>query len=119
MEVSPEEAAAARCDARLSRIPTGEMAFMGSKKNLHGSAEYGKTGTGMARGDFRIGWAMQVNPTQSKLKPPGTKRLKLKYGRQLSIFAFHFNLRRYISAACDAAAASAAWGTRWSRPTPW
>ena len=30
-----------------------------------------------------------------KLKPPGTKRLKLKHDVLLSTFAFKFNLRRY------------------------
>jgi hypothetical protein len=30
-----------------------------------------------------------------KLKPPGTKRLKLKHENPLSSFAFNFNLRRY------------------------
>jgi len=29
------------------------------------------------------------------LKPPGTKRLKLKYVKFLSSFAFRFKLRRY------------------------
>jgi len=33
-----------------------------------------------------------------KLKPPGTKRLKLKCHVLLSSFAFKFNLRRYIVA---------------------
>ena len=33
-----------------------------------------------------------MNP---KLKAPGTKRLKLAYGRLLSNFAFKFDLRRY------------------------
>ena len=32
---------------------------------------------------------------KSKLKAPGTKRLKLKYDVLLSSFAFSFNLRRY------------------------
>jgi len=31
-----------------------------------------------------------------KLKPPGPKRLKLKYDKVLSSFAFNFNLRRSI-----------------------
>jgi len=31
-----------------------------------------------------------------KLKPPGTKRLKLKYDEPLSTFGFNFNSRRYI-----------------------
>jgi hypothetical protein len=32
-----------------------------------------------------------------KLKPPGTKRLKLQYDGLLSSFAFNFNLRRYTT----------------------
>jgi len=35
---------------------------------------------------------------KSKLKAPGTGRLKLMYENLLSNFAFKFNLRRYISA---------------------
>ena len=37
----------------------------------------------------------QVEPMKSKLKAPGTKRLKLKYDNLLSRFAFNFNLRHY------------------------
>jgi hypothetical protein len=37
----------------------------------------------------------------SKLKAPGTKRLKLKYDELLSKVAFKFNLRRYtVGANC-------------------
>ena len=36
-----------------------------------------------------------VDPFKSTLKAPGTKRLKLKYDKLLSNFAFNFNLRRY------------------------
>ena len=39
---------------------------------------------------------MQIDPIKPKLKPPGIKRLKLKYDELLSRFAFKFNLRRYI-----------------------
>jgi hypothetical protein len=42
------------------------------------------------------GEAVQVDPIKPKLKAPGTKRLKLKYDRQLSSFGFKFNFRRYI-----------------------
>ena len=38
---------------------------------------------------------MQVDPITPKLKPPGTKHLKLKCDILLSDFAFKFNLRRY------------------------
>ena len=42
-----------------------------------------------------------------RLKPPGTKRLKLKCDIVLSSFAFKFNLRRYNSANGDVVAAIA------------
>ena len=35
------------------------------------------------------GGAVQVEPMKSKLKAPGTKRLKLRYDHLLSIFAFN------------------------------
>ena len=38
---------------------------------------------------------MQADPVKPKLKPPGTKRLKLKYDGPLSNAAFKFSLRRY------------------------
>ena len=38
---------------------------------------------------------MQVDPMKLKLKPPGTKRLQLKYHILLSNYAFKFNMRRY------------------------
>jgi len=39
---------------------------------------------------------VQVDPMRPKLKPPGTKRLKLiKCDLLLSSFTFEFNLRRY------------------------
>ena len=41
------------------------------------------------------GGAVQVDPIKQTLKPPGTKRLKLKYYKLLSSVAFNFNLRRY------------------------
>ena len=43
------------------------------------------------------GEAVQVDSTQSKCKAPGTWRLELNYGPRLSIFAFNFNLRHYIT----------------------
>ena len=42
------------------------------------------------------GRAVQVDPMKPKLKPPGTKRLKLNCDVLLSTSAFKFNLRRYI-----------------------
>jgi ABC-type oligopeptide transport system ATPase subunit len=47
-----------------------------------------------------IGRAVQVDPIKLKLKPPGTKRLKLNCDVLLSTSAFEFNLRRYTSASC-------------------
>ena len=41
---------------------------------------------------------MQVDPIKPTLKAPRTKRLKLKYNKLLSSFAFNFNLRRYTKA---------------------
>jgi hypothetical protein len=36
-----------------------------------------------------------------KLKPPGTKRLRLNRDIPLSIYAFEFNLRLYMKAAAE------------------
>jgi len=44
------------------------------------------------------GRAGQVDPIKPKLKPPGTKRLKLDCDVRLSTSAFKFILRRYIMA---------------------
>ena len=41
---------------------------------------------------------MQLECLKPKLKPPGSKRLKLKWETLLSISAFKFNLRRYSMA---------------------
>ena len=38
---------------------------------------------------------MQVDPVNPKLKPPGTKHLKVKCNTLLSTFAFKFDSRRY------------------------
>jgi hypothetical protein len=37
---------------------------------------------------------VQIDPVKPTLKPPGTRRLKLKGDGLLSSFAFKFNLRR-------------------------
>ena len=42
-----------------------------------------------------LGKAVQVDPINPKLKPPGTKRLKLYCDIQFSSCAFTFNLSRY------------------------
>jgi len=41
---------------------------------------------------------VQVDPIKPRLKPLGTKRLKLECGILLSTSAFKFNLRRYTMA---------------------
>jgi hypothetical protein len=38
---------------------------------------------------------VQLDPIKPKLKPPGTKRLKLKCDILLSTSAFNLNVRRY------------------------
>ena len=48
---------------------------------------------------------MQVKLVKSKLKTPGTKRLKLKYDHLLSIFAFNSNFAPLHGGACHVAAA--------------
>ena len=50
----------------------------------------------VAAGAPHRGRAVQVDPMQPKLKPPGTKSLKLKYDALLSNFCFKFISRRYI-----------------------
>jgi hypothetical protein len=42
------------------------------------------------------GRAVQVDPMKPKLKPPGTRRLKVKCQIMISTFAFKFKLRRYM-----------------------
>jgi len=41
---------------------------------------------------------VRFEPMKPTSKPPGTKRLKVKYDTVLSTFAFNFKLRRYIEA---------------------
>jgi len=51
----------------------------------------------------RRGRAVQLHPIKPKLKPPGSKRLKLKCDVLLSTFGFKFNSRRYtVVFRCDA-----------------
>ena len=47
------------------------------------------------------GRTVPVDPIKPTLKAPGTKRLKLKYDKPLSSFAFNFDLRRYILACTN------------------
>jgi hypothetical protein len=46
------------------------------------------------------GRAVQVDPINSKLKPPGTELLKLYYDELLSRFGFKFYLRRFSTGTC-------------------
>jgi hypothetical protein len=57
---------------------------------------------------LNLGGAVQVDPMKPMLKGPKAKRLKVKYYKLLSNFAFRFNLRRYTWARRRA--------TRWA---PW
>jgi hypothetical protein len=43
------------------------------------------------------GRVVHVDPMKPKLKPPGTKRLKLASDGLLSNFGFEFNLRHYTA----------------------
>ena len=54
-------------------------------------------GPAARRGGARChrGREVQVHPIKSNLKPPGTKRLKLKCDILLSTYAFKLNLRLY------------------------
>ena len=54
-------------------------------------------------GHRRHGKAVQVEPMKSMLKAPEAKRLKLKYDKLLSKFAFKFNLRHYATELMDLA----------------
>ena len=51
---------------------------------------------------------MQVDPIKTQLKPPGTKRLKLKCDVLLSTSAFRLSWRRYTEAAAAGEGAAAA-----------
>ena len=46
-------------------------------------------------GGVNHGKAVQVDPIKPRLKPPGSKRLKLNCDALLSTSAFKFTLRRY------------------------
>ena len=58
---------------------------------LHG----GRDGSAIYRGGRQRGRAAQVEPIKPKLKPSGTKHLKLNHYELISNSAFKFNLRRY------------------------
>ena len=60
---------------------------------------------GIGAGAPRHGMVVQVDPIKPTLKAPGTYRLKLKYDKLLSIFAFNFSLRRFTTVRLPATAA--------------
>jgi len=64
------------------------------KPLVHGQRRDGGVGRRGAPG-AGPGRAVQVDPIEPKLKPPGYTRLKPKHNSSLSSFAFKFNLRRY------------------------
>ena len=51
--------------------------------------------TAKSKTNLPLGKAVQVDSMKPKLKPPGTKRSKLKCDILLSIYALEFILRRY------------------------
>jgi hypothetical protein len=59
----------------------------GQTRNITGELIYGK--------NQATGRLLQVEPMKPVLTMPGTKRLKLKYDKRLSILAFNQILRRY------------------------
>jgi len=73
---------------------------------------------GALRGPGVRGRAVQVDPINPKLKPPGTKRLKLKCGTLLSTFAFKFNSRRYTVVKAAEHATTAAMDAGRGLPSP-
>jgi len=44
---------------------------------------------------------VQVDPIKPKLKPPGTKRLKIKCDILLSAYPSNFNSRRYTEVSAE------------------
>ena len=68
---------------------------------LHGGPQQGVESRQEARAaaDGHPGQAVQVDPIKPTLKPPGTKRLKLKCDELRSSFGFKFNVRRYALGA--------------------
>jgi len=68
-----------------------------------------------------FGKAVHVDPMKPKLKPPGTKRLKLKCHILLSKFAFKFNLGCYTSVTRTSrtpprSRAGGSWAGAYTRP---
>ena len=76
--------------------PLSNFAFNFKLAPLHQGAGDRALPAGATRAPH--GEAVQGEPMKSKLKGPGTKRLKLKYNVLLSSFAINFNLRRYPTA---------------------
>jgi len=59
------------------------------------------------------GKAVQVDPMKPTLKPPGTKRSKLRCDKLLSTSAFKFKLRRYsVEVLCNPECDNGACGRR-------
>jgi len=79
------------------------------KPLLHGHTAAGDQGCGHGGLPSR---AVQVDPIKPNLKPPGTKRLKLKYDTLLSNVAFKFNMRRYTLEGAAKQAEAARQSTR-------
>jgi hypothetical protein len=72
---------------------TGQaLQISGAPDTAAGGSVYGAAARSLGR-------AVQVDPMETTLKAPGSKRLTLKDYELVSIVAFNFNLRRYTSAS--------------------
>jgi len=78
---------------RLGRL--GVAVAEAWEEELGAPVHEGSGGAGAAAHFAELGRAVQVDPMEPKLKPPGAKRLKLKCDILLSTSAFKFILRRY------------------------
>ena len=75
--------AAVRCNAG------GDTAAASSTASTAAAAPAQFSSSSASSNGSIIGQAVQVEPTKSKLKAPGTKRLKLEFENMLSGFAFN------------------------------
>jgi len=71
----------------------GELCEIGD--GGRGSGGDGEDGAGGGGGVAELGRAVQVDPMNPRLKPPGTERLKVQWDMLLSYSAFKFYLRCY------------------------
>ena len=77
-----------RRKSKLKAKPEGSSSYINFKPGNKTRSTWGRNG-------INQGKAVQVEPMKSKLKAPGTERLKRKYDNPLSRFGFKCNLCRY------------------------